>query len=570
MVKENDRQVSFYALRFYIMPKNIPTKQSQEVAELFNTVEEKSVGFEEKRIKALAVKNKMPYINLQKLAIESEALTLIPKSESVKGQIICFYKAKNVLRLGITDPHNQSAQNIIEKLKKQYQCIVYLVSEASFEHAISLYPLIINEDKIQQAEEEKIVITPDLITKASLELQSWPSMGPALINKNTEEIINILMARGIGARASDIHLEPKENEVALRLRIDGIMRDIISFSPQVYPRVLSRIKLISGLKLNIQKIPQDGRFTIYYNHTEVDVRVSTLPTNYGEAITLRLLGLERDYLLKIENLGITENELGIVKKNLNKSSGMILLTGATGSGKTTTLYAFLSYRKTPEVKIMTLEDPIEYRLEGISQIQINEREGLTFARALRGVLRQDPDIIMVGEIRDPETAEITIRAATTGHTVLSTLHAGSTPEIITQLTNMGADPQNLSDVLNLLINQKLVRRLCKKCREPYNASPEVYEKIKKVIQDKIPLPEKLTLFRPKGCLACENMGYQGQIGLFEIMNISKAIHKLIASRGTPDEIYTEALKEGMFTLIEDGLRKVVQGDTTLEELKRVS
>ena len=557
-------------LTFYIMSKDIQNQQSQDVTELFNTVEEKSISFEEKRIRALALKNRMPYINLQKLAIESEALTLISKAESIKGQIICFYKSKDVLRLGITDPHNQAALTIIETFKKQYQCIVYLISEASFEHAISLYPLMVGEIKSPLAEEEKIRITSDLIAGASSELESWPALGPALVNKNTEEIISLLIARGIGARASDIHLEPKENEVVLRLRIDGIMRDIIAFSPQIYPRILSRIKLIGGLKLNVKKMPQDGRFTVYHNHAEIDIRISTLPTNYGEAITLRLLGLDRDYLLKIENLGITEEELEIVKTDLSKTSGMILLTGATGSGKTTTLYAFLSHRKTPEIKIMTLEDPIEYRLEGISQIQISEREGLTFARALRGVLRQDPDVIMVGEIRDPETAEITIRAATTGHTVLSTLHAGSTPEIITQLTNMGTDPQNLSNVLNLLINQKLVRRLCQECRKPYDVSPELYEKIKKVAQNKIPLPEKLTLFKPKGCPLCENIGYRGQTGIFEIMHISRMIRKLIASRSAPEEIYSEALQGGMFTLIQDGLRKVVRGDTTLEELKRVS
>jgi len=550
--------------------KNIQNKQSRNVSALFKSVEEKSVGFEEKRIKDLASQNQMPYINLQKLAIEGDALTLIPQEEAKKGQAICFYKSKKTLRIGLADPHGQKALEIIASLKEKYKPIVYLISEASLEHALSLYPSDLGEAKKSKEQREKITLKQDLIEQAGDLLSEWSALGNSLINKNTDELINVLIAAGIGARASDIHLEPKETEIILRLRIDGIMREIIAFTPQIYPRILARLKLISGLKLNIKKMPQDGRFTVYYDHADIDVRVSSLPTNYGEAITLRLLGLEKDYLLEIENIGIEPDELEVVKKDLGKAKGMILLTGATGSGKTTTLYAFLSYRKTSEIKIMTLEDPIEYRLEGITQIQINENEGLTFARALRGVLRQDPDVIMVGEIRDPETAEITIRAASTGHIVLSTLHAGSTTEIITQLSNMGADPQNLSDVLNLLINQKLVRQLCEKCRSPYPAPPDLLTKMLKVSQNKFPLPENLTLYHPQGCKACDNIGYRGQVGIFEIMHISREITRLIAGRATPKEIYNQALKEGMFTLIQDGLRKVIRGETTLEELQRVS
>ncbi|MDP2918287.1 MAG: GspE/PulE family protein, partial [bacterium] len=528
------------------------------------------IGFEEKRIKDLARQNQIPYINLQKLAIEADALILIPAEEAKSSQVICFYKSKGTLRIGMGDPHDKKALSIIESLKEKYKPIVYLISEASLEHALSLYPLDLGEERKGEKKAEKIILNQDLIEQAAALISEWPALGNSLINKNTDELINILMSAGIGARASDIHLEPKETEIILRLRIDGIMRDIIAFTPQVYPRILARLKLISGLKLNIKKMPQDGRFTVYYDHADIDVRVSSLPTNYGEAITLRLLGLDKDYLLEIENIGIEPEELKIVKKDLGKAKGMVLLTGATGSGKTTTLYAFLSYRKTAEIKIMTLEDPIEYRLDGITQIQINENEGLTFARALRGVLRQDPDVIMVGEIRDPETAEITIRAATTGHIVLSTLHAGSATEIITQLSNMGADPQNLSDVLNLLINQKLVRRLCEKCRAPYPTPPDLLLKMREVSQNKFPLPDNLTLYHPQGCEACDNIGYRGQVGIFEIMHISKEITRLIASRAAPEEIYNQAIKEGMFTLVQDGLRKVIRGETTLEELKRVN
>lgn len=552
------------------MAEKIQNKQSQDVSNLFNAVEEKSVKFEEKRIQDLAQGYQMPYINLQKLAIDPETIKIIPKKEAQEGQIICFFKNKTDLRLALTQPSNIIAQKIINNLKQKYQCFVYLISEACLEHAFSLYPSDSNLSDQPGQKNEEITITEALINNSKNEVESWITLGQTIINKNTEEIVSNLIANSIQTRATDLHLEPKKSEILLRMRIDGIMRDIAKLPTPIYSRLLSRFKLISGLKLNVKTTPQDGRFTVHYDHRELDIRVSTLPTNYGEAITLRLLGLDRDYLLKIENLGIAESELKIVRANLAKSSGMILLTGATGSGKTTTLYAFLSYKKNPAIKIMTLEDPIEYRLEDISQIQINERQGLTFAKALRGVLRQDPDVIMVGEIRDPETAEITVRAATTGHLVFSTLHAGSTPEIITQLSNMGTDAQNLSDILNLLINQKLVRRLCQKCREKFSASSEIVENIKKVIGINYSLPNPLILYRPKGCPACDNLGYKGQIGIFEIMNISREIRHLIADRADADSIYNQALKEGTFTMIQDGLRKVLNGETTLEELKRVS
>ena len=553
------------------MPKNINDQQIKDISELFKTVEEKSITFEEERIKDLAKDSRMPYINLQRLTVEYDALTLIPKHKAQAGQTICFYQGKEALRVAITDLHNIEGEKIIANLKKKFkECIVYLMSEASFEHGISLYPLTVTFKTKRSKSQEEIKISKNLIEKSEAKIKTWPNLGHDIINESTEDITATLIAHAIKNRASDLHLEPKKNDIVLRLRVDGIMRDIVSFSASIYPRTLSRFKLIGGLKLNVTKTPQDGRFTVHYNHTEMDVRISSLPTNYGEAVTLRLLGLERDYLLNIKNLGIREKELKIVKDNLAKPSGMILLTGATGSGKTTALYAFLSYKKTSQIKIMTLEDPIEYRLSGISQIQINEQRGLTFGKGLRGVLRQDPDVIMVGEIRDPETAEITIRAATTGHIVLSTLHAGSTPEIITQLENMGADPQNLADVLNLLINQKLVRLLCLKCREPEKASPEIIEKMKKIVENAFPIPDDLTLYKPKGCPECQNLGYKGRIGIFEIMNISKQIRVLIAQRNTPKQIWSQALSEGMLTLIQDGLSKVIAGKTTLEELKRVT
>lgn len=544
--------------------------QSKDVAELFRMVEEKGISFEEKRVEDLSREAKMPYINLQRQVIEQEALTLIPKHIAQTGQIICFHvnKEKNLLRLAVMKPNNPKAQETIDKLKEDYSLITYLMSEASFEHAISLYPLIIYPAK-KRRQEEKIVIKKSTLKHATKEIESWPGLGGSIINKRVDDMVATLIGKAIKDRASDIHLEPKEKDILLRLRIDGIMHDIINFSPKIYPRLLSRLKLLGGLMLNITQTPQDGRFTVYRDGDDIDLRISVVPTHYGEATNLRLLGLEQDQLSDIHNLGIEKKELKTVKINLAKPDGMVLLTGATGSGKTTTLYAFLNHLKNPDIKIIALEDPIEYRLDGISQTQINEKKGLTFAKALRGVLRQDPDVIMVGEIRDPETAAITIRAATTGHIVFSTLHAGSTAEIITQLENMGADSQNLSDVLNLLINQRLVRRLCPACRKPYKANMDFTEKFRSIVQNKFPIPEDLTLYRAKGCKKCNDIGYKGRIGIFEMMSISKKIRELISNRASPTEIHQQALIEGMILLIQDGIYKVIKGITTLEELKRV-
>lgn len=546
---------------------NFPDKN---VAELFRTVEEKGMTFDEKRVEDLSREAEMPYINLQRQVIEQEALTLIPKPVAQTNQIICFLlnKGKKMLHVGVTEINNQQTQQVIEDLQKQYKVIVYLISEASFEHALSLYPLVLQVEEKRKGE-DRVVITKSILEQATQELKNWPDLGQTIINKRIEDVVNILIAKAIGERASDIHLEPKEDQILLRLRIDGMMQDVTSFSPKIYPRLLSRFKLMAGLKLNITQIPQDGRFSVFRDAEVIDVRVSIVPTNYGETINMRMLGLEHAHLSKIQNLGLRKEEIKKIKKTLDKPSGMVLLTGATGSGKTTTLYAFLNYKKSSEIKIITLEDPIEYRLDGVSQIQISELSGLTFAKALRGILRQDPDVIMVGEIRDPETAEITIRAATTGHVVLSTLHAGSTAEIITQLENMGADSQNLSDVLNLLINQNLVRRLCQYCREPFAADPAIIEKMRKVCQDKFKVPDKLTLYQAKGCPQCNGIGYKGRIGIFEIMHVSEKIRALVGRRASPDEIHAQALAEGMILLIQDGLYKVMQGVTSMEELKRV-
>ncbi len=549
---------------------NQTNSPDKDISELFRVVEEKGMTFDEKRFEDLAHEAEMPYLNLQRQVIEQEALALIPKPVAQANQIICFLlnKSKRMIHVGVTEINNQQTQQIVADLKQQYKVIVYLISEASFEHALSLYPLALQVEESRK-KEDRVVITKNILEQATQELKNWPDLGQAIVNKRIEDVVNILIAKAIGDRASDIHLEPQENQILLRLRIDGMMQDVTSFSPKIYPRLLSRFKLMAGLKLNITQTPQDGRFSVFRDATVIDVRVSIVPTNYGETINMRLLGLEHAHLSKINNLGLRKEEIEKIKKILDKPSGMVLLTGATGSGKTTTLYAFLNYKKSPEIKIITLEDPIEYRLEGVSQIQISELSGLTFAKALRGVLRQDPDVIMVGEIRDPETADITIRAATTGHVVFSTLHAGSTAEIITQLENMGADSQNLSDVLNLLINQNLVRRLCPYCREPFAADPTVIEKIRKIISNKFPLPDKLTLYQAKGCPRCSGIGYKGRIGIFEIMYISEKIRTLVGRHASPEEIRTQALTEGMVLLIQDGLYKVVQGLTSMEELRRV-
>ncbi|MCX7831281.1 MAG: type II/IV secretion system protein [Actinobacteria bacterium] len=378
------------------------------------------------------------------------------------------------------------------------------------------------------------------------------------------KLVNHLIAKAVKSRASDIHIEPMEKDVRVRFRIDGVLHEIMRSPKRLQAALISRLKIMANLDIAERRKPQDGHCAVTIGGKVYDFRVATLPTIYGERVVLRVLAKE-SILLRLEDLGFLEDSLEIYTRNYRKSYGAIMITGPTGSGKSTTLYATLNVLNTPEKNIVTIEDPVEYRLKGINQIQINPKAGLTFARVLRAMLRAAPDIIMVGEIRDKETAKIAVEAALTGHLVLSTLHTNDAPSAISRLIEMGVEPFLVSSAIRCVQAQRLARRLCPECKEPYTPKREWLEELR------FPDAEEVAvLFRARGCPKCNNTGYKGRIGIYEVMEVNDEIEMLAAKKAPTEKIREAALRNGMRTLRQDGLLKAKLGITSVEEVLRVT
>ncbi|MEW6425803.1 MAG: ATPase, T2SS/T4P/T4SS family [Bacillota bacterium] len=378
-------------------------------------------------------------------------------------------------------------------------------------------------------------------------------------------LVDSIIARAIRVRASDIHIEPQESKVLVRFRQDGLLREVVVLSPQSRLPLISRLKIMAGLDITEKRLPQDGHIQIKFAGRNVDLRVSSLPTIFGEKIVLRILD-KGSSLLPIEALGFDDYNFTRFINLLRHSGGMILITGPTGSGKTTTLYAVLNKLRTPALNIQTIEDPVEYVLEGINQTQVNVKAGLTFAAGLRSILRQDPDIIMVGEIRDRETAEIAVRAATTGHLVLSTLHTSDAAGALTRLIDMDVEPFLVASTVLGVVSQRLVRVLCPRCRQSYQPSPDAPERMFAGTS----LPNEVTLCLPGGCEHCDQTGYRGRISIQEVLNVTGGIRNMINQKCSAGEIKRQAIQEGMITLRQDGVQKALRGITTLQEVMRVA
>jgi len=409
------------------------------------------------------------------------------------------------------------------------------------------------------------------------EIKSVPDFEKKIKTAPTEsvsELSEIILGGAISLEASDVHVEPIGEQAKIRVRIDGVLQDVTTINQKIYENLLSRIKLLSGIKLNITDRPQDGRFSVSINDFLIEIRVSTLPAEYGESIVLRILNPKT--LFDLEVLGLREDLLKIFKKEIKKPNGMIIVTGPTGSGKTTTLYAFLKKIQKPEIKIITIEDPIEYHLKGISQTQVNPNKGYDFASGLQSIMRQDPDVILVGEIRDQKTCQIALQAALTGHLVLTTLHTNDAAGTVARLISLEGDVKNIGPAINLAIAQRLVRQICKKCGKTMAVSPSVLSKLKKELKG-IPKQIKLPLLKQglkapqsKGCKYCNYTGYRGRIGIFETILIDEEMEKFILNNPSIAAFKEKAVKKGMVTIHQDGLIKVLQGITTIEEVERVT
>jgi type II secretory ATPase GspE/PulE/Tfp pilus assembly ATPase PilB-like protein len=407
--------------------------------------------------------------------------------------------------------------------------------------------------------------------KKQIELEASRGME----NVSIIDLVNYLLIFGYQSGASDIHFQPWEDKINIRYRIDGILYTFFSFPKYLNDEIISRIKVISGLRTDEHNTPQDGRFRLKIPQENVnfDIRVSIMPTYYGENAVLRLL-VQKDEIFNLEKLGLSESDLEKVYEAIKKPYGMILVTGPTGSGKTTTLYSILKKLNTPEVSIITLEDPIEYSIPGITQIQVNPQIGLVFSKGLRAILRQDPNVIMVGEIRDQETADIAVNAALTGHLLLSTLHTNDAPTALPRLLEMQIEPFLISSTVNIVIAQRLVRKLCDHCKKPKKLNNVEARSLLEGIGEDLTIEnikkiKNYEIYQPQGCELCNQTGFKGRIGIFEILTISKIIKEGIMKRYNSDQIKKIAMEEGMSTMIRDGFNKVINGLTTIEEVLRV-
>ena len=499
---------------------------------------------------------------LMNRALDEAIIQLVPEDLSRQRRLIVFGKNQDgSYAVAMENPVDLEAIDYLSKLLKT-KIVPYLASPEDLNYGFSFYSR-------RSAESFKKIIEENI--GASMRSQA-AGTEEAAKEVPIIAIVDNLIAYAISSRASDIHMEILEKELLIRYRIDGILHEIIRIPKEVHPAIAARIKLLASLKLDEHNKPQDGRFRYKIGHDLMDIRVAIMPTFYGEKVEMRLLAATQRPQ-SLEELGMLEDHVVILRENMKKTYGMILVTGPTGSGKTTTLYSVINILNRPEVNIVTVEDPIEYDMKYINQTHVNSAQGITFASGLREIVRQDPNIVMVGEVRDQETADIAVQAALTGHLVLSSLHTNDAPTAIPRLLDLKVPPFLAAAVLNLVAAQRLVRRICLSCITSYTPEPHILESIKKQltelkIDSNIKLPKML--YKGLGCSSCGQTGYKGRLGIFEMLNVTEEIRQLIVSpEFTLDALGEAARQQGMMTMFEDGLRKVERGMTTIEEVLRV-
>lgn len=523
---------------------------------------------EERLVQGLALKYGYPYINLHGINVNTTALRRISQTESIHGELVIFAEEDHTISIAIRNPKNPHIPEILEKVKGLgFSPKIFLASDGSIVHVREHYGDV--ERAVAQTR-GMFTIDSTLITQFFAEIKSTGQVAAQIIDlqkKNsvsrTSEILSVVFGGALALNASDIHIEPEAAMTRIRVRLDGVLVDICDLDKDSATQIISRLKLLSGLKLNIHKEAQDGRFTFDIGSREVEVRSSVIPGTYGESIVMRLLDPSASSFT-IENLGLNAKLHAIILEELKRPNGAIITTGPTGSGKTSALYSFLLAIHTPELKIVTLEDPVEYKLPGIVQTQITDT--YTFAEGLRSILRQDPDVILIGEIRDREVAETTIHAALTGHLVFSTLHTNSAAGAFARLIDLGIDPRMIGSGCNIILGQRLVRMLCAACKVEREITAEEQSLFQRILETPIAIH---TMFEAKGCDACSHTGYRGRIGIFEAIQIDEAIENAIIADTREGALREVAKHQGIPTLQQDGLFKVLGGITSLDEVSRV-
>ncbi len=531
----------------------------------------------ERLTEMLAPKYGLSYINLSETPINIDALRVIKEEDALKAEIAPFNILDKKIHVGVLSPNHAETQATLEDLKQRgYIPLTYLVSPESLKKVWGRYKDLSMSTETKggalDISNEEIL---DLLQKTTSIEDLKHLLEESLSGKKTYRItrfLETLLAGALANKASDVHIEPEENYVRLRYRLDGVLTDILRFDTETYNLLLSRIKLLSNLKLNIDNKAQDGRFSIKLNDAEIEIRTSLLPGAYSDSVVLRILN-PKAISVPLEDLGIHPRLLAMLQHELGKPNGMILTTGPTGSGKTTTLYAFLKKIHSPDIKIITIENPIEYHLPGIVQTQTND-EGYTFLEGLRSALRQDPDIIMVGEIRDSETAEIAVNAALTGHLVFSTLHTNNAAGAFPRLIDLGVNPKVLTSAVTVCMAQRLVRKLCPACKEKKalaGAEKETVDRIIHSISDHTYLEgvNADSIYEAKGCAECNFTGYKGRVGVYEAIRSDKNVEDVVQQNPSEREIKKAAASQQMLDMQQDGILKAVQGITSLDELRRV-
>ncbi|MBO4914817.1 MAG: Flp pilus assembly complex ATPase component TadA [Oscillospiraceae bacterium] len=517
---------------------------------------------ENELIEALQMQLGIEFIDLTKISIPTELAQVLPKNIAKQYNVVPVRIVKDELYLAMSDPLNFYAVEEARRASKR-KIVQMVATTAGIEHAIQILYSSEGAAKAIAEMKREAAVSGDAAVQDNAFVAN--QLGEdAMSSAPTIRLVNSILERAITERASDIHLEPRETLMQVRMRIDGLMRDILTVPKDIQPSVISRIKIMSGLNIAEHRIPQDGRFNVRIKDKDIDLRVSTLPTVYGEKVVARLLDKSGGNVSK-EAIGLEGSDLQKFEEMLKNRNGVILLVGPTGSGKTTTMYAMINELNTPDVNMVTLEDPVEYNIDGVNQVQINEKTGMTFASGLRAILRQDPDIIAVGEIRDGETAEIAMRSAITGHVVLSTIHTNDAVGSIERLRDIGVEPYIIAGALKGVISQRLVRRICPNCRTEYTPTQEELDDLE------IEMEPGMKFYHGTGCPECYNMGYRGRIAVFEMLPITHKVRTLIYEQRGRDAVEAELKRpeSGFVSLRDNALRLMFAGITTGEEVVRI-
>lgn len=545
-------------------------------------IAEKNLVGEEDLTRISAQAMGVPYANLSSVMVPQEITKLLNKETAENYLAVPFGMQQGRLAVGMLDPTNIQAVDFLSR-KVGQPITVYLASRASIDHVLSQFPNNVAADVASAMDVAKVDDHPKVESKNAKAMANLVQDAPIT------RALNAILDYAAQSRASDIHVEPREHELKIRYRIDGILQETMTLPKNIEPALISRIKILSNLRIDEHRIPQDGQFQISSAGREIDLRIAISPVVWGEQVVIRLLD-KSGTVLTLESLGFRGRAARLITEGIHKPHGMTLSTGPTGSGKSTTLYAVVQELKDVSINIVTLEDPVEYKMDGINQIQVNADVGLTFASGLRSILRQDPNVVLVGEIRDKETADLAVQAALTGHVVLSTIHTNSAAGVLPRMLDMGIEPFLIASTINTVIGQRLVRKLCEKCKEQFETNeaqtksvrdtlgmvlPKTksdLDKVKKDVgYDTVPTADQktFTMYKAVGCKECVK-GYKGRIGIYEVFAMTPDMEKLLLEHSTTTEVQNQASKDGMLTMKQDGYFKVLNGLTTLEEVARVA